>query len=55
MINFEYFRSSTTSSAIDARIKHKEAQFIASSTILVDLMKKGIVNPQRLIDINGFR
>lgn len=53
MINFEYTRASTAKTAIDARLKNKEAQFIAGGTNLVDLMKKGIIAPQRLIDINN--
>jgi xanthine dehydrogenase YagS FAD-binding subunit len=53
MINFEYTRAGSIQTAIDARIKNKDAQFIAGGTNLVDLMKKGIATPQRLIDINS--
>jgi xanthine dehydrogenase YagS FAD-binding subunit len=53
MINFEYAKASSTKSAIDTQLKNKGAQFIAGGTNLVDLMKKGISSPQRLIDING--
>lgn len=52
MINFEYTRVHTAKAAIDARIKNKGSQFVAGGTNLVDLMKKGITAPQRLIDIN---
>lgn len=53
MINFDYIRSSTTGSAIDALTKDKSAQWIAGGTNLVDLMKKGVVAPERLIDITA--
>lgn len=53
MINFEYTRAGNAKGAIDARSKNKDAQFIAGGTNLVDLMKKGITAPQKLIDING--
>ena len=53
MINFEYIRASTEKGAIDARTKNSASQFIAGGTNLVDLMKKGVVAPERLIDING--
>jgi xanthine dehydrogenase YagS FAD-binding subunit len=53
MINFEYIRASTAKGAIDARLKNKSSQFIAGGTNLVDLMKKGVTTPDRLIDINS--
>lgn len=53
MINFEYVRAASVQTAAEARKKNKDAQFIAGGTNLVDLMKKGIATPQRLIDING--
>jgi xanthine dehydrogenase YagS FAD-binding subunit len=53
MINFEYVRAATAKSAVDARTKNAASQFIAGGTNLVDLMKKGVTAPQRLIDING--
>lgn len=53
MMNFEYSKASSAKTAIDARIKHKDSQFIAGGTNLVDLMKKGVTTPQRLIDITG--
>jgi xanthine dehydrogenase YagS FAD-binding subunit len=52
MINFEYIRANTIQSALEVRKKHKESQFIAGGTNVVDLMKKGIAFPERLIDIN---
>jgi xanthine dehydrogenase YagS FAD-binding subunit len=52
MINFEYTRVHTTKAAVDTRIKNTGSQFIAGGTNLVDLMKKGVTAPQRLIDIN---
>jgi xanthine dehydrogenase YagS FAD-binding subunit len=53
MINFEYTSANTAKAAIDARIKNAASQFIAGGTNLVDLMKKGVTVPERLIDING--
>jgi xanthine dehydrogenase YagS FAD-binding subunit len=53
MINFEYIRTSTTKAAIDERTKNAASQFIAGGTNLVDLMKRGVTAPERLIDING--
>ncbi len=53
MINFEYTKATSAKTAIDASLKNKEAKFIAGGTNLVDLMKKGITAPQRLIDITG--
>lgn len=51
MINFEYIRASTPKSAVDALVKDPTAKFIAGGTNLVDLMKKGVQSPQKLVDI----
>lgn len=53
MINFDYIRASSAKAAIDAMAKDASAQFVAGGTNLIDLMKKGVVNPQKLIDINN--
>ena len=53
MINFDYVRPSTSKSAIDALNKDATAQFIAGGTNLVDLMKRGVTAPQKLIDITN--
>lgn len=53
MINFTYTRASTPKIAVDAVTKDSAAQWIAGGTNLVDLMKKGVLNPQKLVDING--
>ena len=52
MINFDYIRPATTKAAIDAINKDAASQFIAGGTNLVDLMKRGVTNPEKLIDIN---
>ncbi len=52
MINFDYIRTSTAKGAVDAKAKNAAAQFIAGGTNLVDLMKKGVTSPEKLIDIN---
>lgn len=51
MINFQYIRPSSTSAAVNAIAKDASSMFIAGGTNLVDLMKKGITNPSKLIDI----
>ncbi len=53
MINFDYIRPSTQKAAIDALNKDATAQVIAGGTNLVDLMKRGVTSPQKLIDINN--
>jgi xanthine dehydrogenase YagS FAD-binding subunit len=53
MINFEYIRVSTVKAAVDALAKNPTGGFIAGGTNLVDLMKKGVTAPTRLIDINA--
>ncbi|HEX2847467.1 MAG TPA: xanthine dehydrogenase family protein subunit M [Chitinophagaceae bacterium] len=53
MINFEYSRVSSVKAAIDTLAKNPGAGFIAGGTNLVDLMKKGVTTPTRLIDINN--
>ncbi|MEO6550517.1 MAG: xanthine dehydrogenase family protein subunit M [Ferruginibacter sp.] len=52
MINFQYTRVNTPKAAVDALNKNCSALFIAGGTNLVDLMKKGIMSPEKLIDIN---
>ena len=51
MINFQYVRPSTPKTAVDILAKDITAQFIAGGTNLVDLMKKGVTAPEKLIDI----
>ena len=53
MINFDYIRISSQKAAIDALNKDATSQFIAGGTNLVDLMKRGVAAPQKLIDINN--
>lgn len=52
MINFDYVRPSTQKAAIEALNKDITSQLIAGGTNLVDLMKRGVMSPQKLIDIN---
>ncbi|PZR25379.1 MAG: FAD-binding molybdopterin dehydrogenase [Citrobacter freundii] len=52
MINFEYSRVTSVKAAIDIISKNPGSGFIAGGTNLVDLMKKGVMSPSRLIDIN---
>ena len=53
MINFDYIRPTTQKAAIDALNKDAASQFIAGGTNLVDLMKRGVTAPQKLIDITN--
>jgi xanthine dehydrogenase YagS FAD-binding subunit len=53
MINFDYIRVTTPKAAVDALAKDNTAQWIAGGTNLIDLMKKGVLSPQRLIDISN--
>jgi xanthine dehydrogenase YagS FAD-binding subunit len=50
---FQYTRSSNAAGAIQSVLKEPHAQFLAGGTNLIDLMKMGIVLPERLVDING--
>ncbi len=52
MINFEYIRASSVKAAVDALAKNPTGKFIAGGTNLIDLMKRGVTAPTRLIDIN---
>lgn len=52
MNQFQYVRPSKQQAAIDAVAKDPNATFIAGGTNLVDLMKRGIATPQKLVDIN---
>ena len=51
MINFDYVKPSSQKAAIAALNKDASSQFIAGGTNLVDLMKRGVTAPQKLIDI----
>lgn len=53
MNQFQYYRAATQKTAIDVLSKETEAQYIAGGTNLIDLMKKGVIAPQKLVDINN--
>jgi len=53
MINFDYTKPSTIQNAIGVLNKDAGAQFIAGGTNLVDLMKRGVMTPQKVVDITG--
>jgi xanthine dehydrogenase YagS FAD-binding subunit len=53
MIAFDYIKPSSAKGALDALTKSSSAKFIAGGTNLVDLMKMGVTNPEKLIDITG--
>lgn len=53
MINFDYSKASTVATAVNAVSKDATAKFIAGGTNLVDLMKRGVEAPEKLVDITG--
>ena len=53
MKNFQIIRALSSKSAVSSIAKENSAMFIAGGTNLVDLMKKNVVAPDKLIDING--
>ncbi|MEP7251624.1 MAG: xanthine dehydrogenase family protein subunit M [Ginsengibacter sp.] len=53
MINFDYVRVTSPKSAIDALNRDASSKFIAGGTNLVDLMKRGVETPEKLIDITN--
>ncbi len=52
MINFQFLRTSIVKTALSLVAKDPKATFIAGGTNLVDLMKRGVTAPEKLIDIN---
>jgi len=52
MINFTYLRVTAVKTALALIAKDPKASFIAGGTNLVDLMKRGVTAPEKLIDIN---
>ena len=50
---FLYTRSLAVTGAIQSLAKEPHAYFLAGGTNLIDLMKMGVVLPERLVDING--
>ncbi len=49
---FQYLRPKTIREAVLMASGDSEAKFIAGGTNLIDLMKRGVVSPAKLIDIN---
>jgi xanthine dehydrogenase YagS FAD-binding subunit len=49
---FEYRRAESPQAAIEATGPAAHAKFLAGGTNLIDLMKNGVEQPQRLVDIN---
>lgn len=52
MINFQFLRTSVIKTALGLVAKDPKSTFIAGGTNLVDLMKRGVTAPEKLIDIN---
>jgi xanthine dehydrogenase YagS FAD-binding subunit len=53
MIQFQYARVITAKSAVDIVSRDATSTFIAGGTNLLDLMKRGITTPEKLVDINN--
>src|SRR5262245_19410395 len=49
---FSYTRVTSSQAAVQALARDETAKFIAGGTNLIDLMKEGIEQPDRLVDIN---
>jgi xanthine dehydrogenase YagS FAD-binding subunit len=49
---FEYLRADQTQAAVEWMARSHDAKFLAGGTNLIDLMKNGVEQPARLIDIN---
>jgi xanthine dehydrogenase YagS FAD-binding subunit len=49
---FQYSRSSAAAAAIQSLVKEPQAHLLAGGTNLIDLMKMGVIKPERLVDIN---
>jgi xanthine dehydrogenase YagS FAD-binding subunit len=49
---FQYTRSFAAAGAIQSVLKEPHAHFLAGGTNLIDLIKMGVVMPERLVDIN---
>jgi xanthine dehydrogenase YagS FAD-binding subunit len=49
---FQYVRPASQQAVVDVLSKDASAQIIAGGTNLVDLMKKGVMGPDKLVDIN---
>lgn len=52
MINFQYVRTTLVKTALNLVAKSPNATFIAGGTNLIDLMKRGVTAPEKLVDIN---
>jgi xanthine dehydrogenase YagS FAD-binding subunit len=53
MINFQYIKASTAKGTVSVLAKDGTSQIIAGGTNLIDLMKKGVTAPEKLIDITN--
>jgi xanthine dehydrogenase YagS FAD-binding subunit len=53
MNQFQYVKPPDAKTAIAVLAKDPSAQFIAGGTNLIDLMKRGIASPDKLVDINN--
>ncbi|MCE7061514.1 xanthine dehydrogenase family protein subunit M [Dyadobacter sp. CY343] len=53
MIQFQYERASTAKAAVNALTNNANAKIIAGGTNLVDLMKRNVMAPTKLVDINA--
>ncbi len=52
MKNFQYVRPTQQQAALETLAQDDKAMFIAGGTNLIDLMKRNVVLPEKLVDIN---
>ncbi|RYF88652.1 MAG: xanthine dehydrogenase family protein subunit M, partial [Chitinophagaceae bacterium] len=55
MINFDYIKPGSQPAVLAALAKDPTAQVIAGGTNLVDLMKRNVATPQKLVDITALQ
>jgi xanthine dehydrogenase YagS FAD-binding subunit len=53
MISFQYVKANSANSAVSLSTKSANSSIIAGGTNLVDLMKRGVTAPEKLIDITA--
>src|SRR5215213_5834516 len=53
MINFGFTKAASIKGAVDAVARDAASRFIAGGTNLVDLMKRGVMVPEKIVDINS--
>ena len=55
MKNFSYIRPTTLDGALHELSSEEQRDVLAGGTTMVDLMKLGVVSPDRLVDLTGIK